>query len=63
MIEIDRTQLLRTLDERHDALVRQLDELNERIEQTLARCHAATPAPAPIRQASTIAPPRGAVSR
>lgn len=56
MIEIDRTHLLRTLDERHDALVRQLDELNERIEQTLARCGVAVPD-------SNNARPSGSVSR
>ncbi len=41
MIEIDRSQLLQTLDKRHDDLARQLDELNERIEQALAGSDAA----------------------
>jgi hypothetical protein len=48
MIEIDRPQLLRALDQRHDALVRQLDELNERIEHTLTRCGGSRPESAEV---------------
>jgi hypothetical protein len=37
MQTVDRTQLLRLLDLRHDDLMRQLDDLNERIESALVK--------------------------
>jgi hypothetical protein len=55
---VDRTHLLRALDQRHDDLVRQLDELNARIEETLARSGAAsarsTGSPPPVEMPALI---------
>jgi hypothetical protein len=42
MVDVDRQDLLRSLDARHDDLVRQLELLNERIEQALAASGATT---------------------
>lgn len=41
MVDVDRQDLLRSLDERHDDLVQQLDELNQRIEAALIASGAA----------------------
>jgi hypothetical protein len=55
---VDRTQLLHALDRRHDDLVRQLDELNVRIEETLARSGAAparpSGSPPPVEMAALV---------
>jgi hypothetical protein len=36
MADVDRSELLRMLDDRYDNLARELDQLNERIELALA---------------------------
>jgi hypothetical protein len=45
MIDVDRHHRLRELDERHEDLARQLEELNNRVEQALVRSGAAPAAP------------------
>jgi hypothetical protein len=44
MADVDRYELLRTLDARYDDLARELDQLNERIEAALAAHGVGTPA-------------------
>jgi hypothetical protein len=46
MADVDRYEVLRTLDARYDELARELDRLNERIEAALTATGAGTTAPA-----------------
>jgi hypothetical protein len=57
-VMIDRHLLLRSLDERHDVLVRQLDELNERIEQALVQSGSALSSrlPLPSMDSAAVGP-------
>lgn len=45
MAEVDRYELLRTLDAQYDVLARELDQLNERIEAALVAHRVGIPAP------------------
>jgi hypothetical protein len=63
MKKIDRTELLHQLDAQHEALLVELDELADKIEQALTTPAAAANAQAPRMQADPPRPARPAARR